>query len=511
MTTPRPCGAVARISAAEAAALGSALHAKLGGRPVLLDLGTAVAELLPAGAPHPGPEAAQELLKKLAEVRLDLRPASDVARGGGYFRSGGQRRPSVAEWRRGAGNALAFDTRRGSELNVGLRAALPSGGSPPALRLWSRSPVASLGRAASPPESAEELGGAGDKESSGLSFHRHERNWLFLLSGRKRWYFHIGAAPPVTALERVDEEDLLRRESEKRGGSAPSVSTAPITEPDGELLTHDQLPGECLLLPDGVWHSTYNLFEQQGPDEVVIAFGGMGACASKLHLAAAEGDLRVLAAAPRQELEEQAPTLARVAVEQAQLGVLERLGEILGPDIWQVSYDKGVTLMHLSAGAGDAGIAAWLLKNGAAAEARDAAGAMPAHWVQLSGSAEVLAALQEAGADLSVADARGGCQPLHYLAGKGHAEAVRWAVDTGGADVSAVDARGLRPEAWAAFGGHTELAAWLRSRRQQGQMRRLRLVATAAGVAALLSLGAAYAVAVTSSPVLRGAGDHWEE
>mmetsp|Transcript_81967 Transcript_81967/g.208309 ORF Transcript_81967/g.208309 Transcript_81967/m.208309 type:complete len:163 (+) Transcript_81967:64-552(+) len=68
-----------------------------------------------------GAWAARKLLEAMGEVRLDLRPAADIARGGGYFRGSGRERPTVADWKAGEGAPLAFDTRRGSELNTRLR------------------------------------------------------------------------------------------------------------------------------------------------------------------------------------------------------------------------------------------------------------------------------------------------------------------------------------------------------------------------------------------------------
>merc|ERR1719329_1497619 len=98
-----------------------------------------------------------------------------------------------------------FDTRRRSDLHQALRVEPP-----PFLRLWSRSPIATLGR-----QAARDIHPAsGNSESAGgLAFHRHERNWLLLLSGRKRWFFRTGDAEPATALERVSEEHLASREA----------------------------------------------------------------------------------------------------------------------------------------------------------------------------------------------------------------------------------------------------------------------------------------------------------
>ncbi|CAE7903692.1 unnamed protein product, partial [Symbiodinium microadriaticum] len=173
----------------------------------------------------------------LRDLHLELRDESRVARSGGAFRMSDE--TTVKTWWEGSGNPLVFDTRRQSPLNQALRVWEFEEVAP--LRYWSRSPIASLGRPGK------------DIAAGGLSFHRHERNWLLLLSGRKRWYFHAGE--PATALARVSEEELQQREADC-----------------GSLVQmHDQTPGECILIPDGHWHCTYNSTEH-----FTFGVGGMG-------------------------------------------------------------------------------------------------------------------------------------------------------------------------------------------------------------------------------------------
>ncbi|CAK0816676.1 unnamed protein product, partial [Prorocentrum cordatum] len=193
------------------------------------------------------------------------------------------------------------------------------------------------------------------------------------------------------------------------------------------------------IVPDGVWHCTYNVHVDAEP--FTIGVGGMGACASDLQVLAAEGDVAGLEEASLQGAPEaaEAAAIARIAVEQSHLQVLEWAHRRCGDGLLRSRFENGVSLLHLAAGAGEAGVARWLLQRGAEVDAPDASGATAAHWVQLSGSAECLAELHAWGADVEAADLRGGCRPLHYLAGKGHADAARWAVRRAGADAGAKD------------------------------------------------------------------------
>ncbi|CAK0816680.1 unnamed protein product, partial [Prorocentrum cordatum] len=228
------------------------------------------------------------------------------------------------------------------------------------------------------------------------------------------------------------------------------------------------------IVPDGVWHCTYNVHVDAEP--FTIGVGGMGACASDLQVLAAEGDVAGLEEASLQGAPEaaEAAAIARIAVEQSHLQVLEWAHRRCGDGLLRSRFENGVSLLHLAAGAGEAGVARWLLQRGAEVDAPDASGATAAHWVQLSGSAECLAELHAWGADVEAADLRGGCRPLHYLAGKGHADAARWAVRRAGADAGAKDRLGRRPEAWAAAMGHPELSRWLQRHRWAAQARPLR-------------------------------------
>lgn len=412
---------------------GARLHDALAGRPAVVELGGAAA-----------PASGAALLQRIAGATVELRPPRAVARSGGAFHAPGAERPTVAQWLRGAGAALVFDTRRGSELQRALRAELGAG--PPAeLREWSRSPIATLGR---PQE---------EGQAAGLAFHRHERNWLLLVTGRKRWYFRASAdmaASPATALTRVSEEQLRTRE--------------PMCAPAGtELLTHDQRPGEALLLPDGLWHCTYNLpAGGDGGDGVVVGYGGMGACASEAHYFAAAGDLAGLeSAAPSAE---EAGALAHAAAEQAQLSVLEWLRARFGEEALRAANEHGATPLHTAAAAGDAACVELLLAAGAGVGAADVHGTTAAHWAARSGAPAVLEALRAAGADLEAEDGHCGCRPLHLLAGEGHLEAVRWLVEAG-AEAGARDRNGQSALDWAVGAGHMDVASWLCARLPETQ------------------------------------------
>eukprot|EP00927_Polykrikos_kofoidii_P044478 TRINITY_DN38432_c0_g2_i1.p1 TRINITY_DN38432_c0_g2~~TRINITY_DN38432_c0_g2_i1.p1 ORF type:complete len:244 (-),score=37.16 TRINITY_DN38432_c0_g2_i1:29-694(-) len=198
---------VARLPAAAfTSATKGDLHACLGGFPAVVDLSDADVKF------HPLSNMTRTaLLTSLKDVRVDVRTPIDVARSGGAFRLGQHSpRPSVSEWLRGGGlSPLIFDTLRGSELHTAVQQRLGMR-VPTPLRSWSRSPIATIGRTSdcNAVESAEGPHG-------GLAFHRHERNWLYLACGIKRWFFHVGGrnGTPVTAYERVREEELRQREA----------------------------------------------------------------------------------------------------------------------------------------------------------------------------------------------------------------------------------------------------------------------------------------------------------
>lgn len=52
----------------------------------------------------------------------------------------------------------------------------------------------------------------------------------------------------------------------------------------GELQSHVQRPGECILIPDGHWHCTYNQGEQ-----LTVGVGGMGGMRSEVEVLCAFG------------------------------------------------------------------------------------------------------------------------------------------------------------------------------------------------------------------------------
>ncbi|CAE7667833.1 unnamed protein product, partial [Symbiodinium sp. CCMP2456] len=120
-------------------------------------------------------------------------------------------------------------------------------------------------------------------------------------------YFHAGE--PATALARVPEEELQKREA----GFGPLVQM------------HDQTPGECILIPDGHWHCTYNSTEH-----FTFGVGGMGRIGSVSEALAAEGDVDALRQSPAEVLQAEAPQLLSTSAEQGQLSVLKFLVHDLG-------------------------------------------------------------------------------------------------------------------------------------------------------------------------------------
>ncbi|CAJ1354347.1 unnamed protein product [Effrenium voratum] len=384
------------------------LHELLGGAPAVLDLGgSALAEALARW---------RGIVSGSGGLHLDVRPLHSVARSGGGF--GAPKRLTLAEWQSGDG-PLVFDTRRGSDLHRALKIwTLPEA---KALWSWSRSPVATLGK----PDKRE-----------GLAFHRHERNWLLLLTGAKRWYFHEA---PSTALERVSEETL--KETEVGG------------------LTHQQQPGELMLLPDGIWHCTYNC-----SGSITLGLGGMGRLRSAAEAFCAFGDCEALRKVPLDVLSAEAAQLCCTAAEQDQLPALKCLHELLGAAALQKAYSRTATPLHVAAGAGAMEVLTWLLEARAFdTDVRDEHGATPGHWAARSGKVEVLSHLWEAGADLQAREQHSGCSPLHLMAAEGHEAAALWLLDHGGKQP--LDTQGRLPEDWAAAAGHKALAERLAAER----------------------------------------------
>ncbi|CAL1151392.1 unnamed protein product, partial [Cladocopium goreaui] len=239
-----------------------------------------------------------------------------------------------------------------------------------------------------------------NEDGNGLAFHRHERNWLLLLTGTKRWYFHGGT--PVTALQRVSEESLIKAEVE--------AATA------GELQSHEQKPGECMLIPDGYWHCTYNDPAEQ---DMTFGVGGMGRFHSEVEALCAFGFLAELRQTKREELS-QVPQLLCTAAEQDQLQVLQCLSEMLGVDaLHQAVPETGATALHMAASSGAVEVLEWMIKVGGpklSPNLLDAHGASPGHWAARGGKLEILQLLLKAGADLSLRDAHSGVTPLHLMA-----------------------------------------------------------------------------------------------
>lgn len=90
---------------------------------------------------------------------------------------------------------------------------------------------------------------------------------------------------------------------------------------------------------------------------------------------------------------------------------------------------------------------------------RNCSGRTALHSAALSGHADVIKALVEAGADVSVVD-RGQCRPVHDAAAGGHVAAME-ALAVAGADFNVQDTAGLTALHRAAAGGHVAAVEWL--------------------------------------------------
>eukprot|EP00928_Gymnodinium_smaydae_P067143 TRINITY_DN50088_c0_g1_i1.p1 TRINITY_DN50088_c0_g1~~TRINITY_DN50088_c0_g1_i1.p1 ORF type:complete len:479 (-),score=28.53 TRINITY_DN50088_c0_g1_i1:345-1781(-) len=431
------------------------LHQHLAGCPAVVDLTDS--DSFRRSSRTKSTSANRQLFDALAGVHLQFRSSQAVARSGGAFRASnagcGSASQRFEEWVRseqsGRGTQpLVFDTRRNSEVNkvvwnnAGVAVPLP-------LRTWSRSPIVTLGCTV---QACDSKSSQQSVPSGGLPFHQHERSWLLLLSGMKRWYFLVGEVPS-TALKRVSEEKLLMTE-DTRSSSGDTI-----------LYTHDQCPGECILVPDGVWHCTYNMpgSTTSERDQMLVAgLGGLGACGDILEYFAAQGDIDSLQAAGSGDgLSAAACRLARVAAEQAQINVLRFLFDAYGATPLLQGDANGATPLHVAAGAGHVDAVRYLIERGANVNQRDVHGATPAHWVARSGDSAVLGVIRDNGGDLEAVDDVYSCRPLHLLASEGHIEAVRWVVNEGHADPGCRDAFGRQPCDWAAAAGHNELSVWL--------------------------------------------------
>eukprot|EP00439_Symbiodinium_sp_Y106_P051437 s1389_g6.t2 len=263
-----------------------------------------------------------------------------------------------------------------------------------------------------------------ESAAGGLSFHRHERNWLLLLSGRKRWYFHAGE--PATALARIPEEELQQREAE----------FGPLVQ------MHDQTPGECILIPDGHWHCTYNSTEH-----FTFGVGGMGRIGSVSEALAAEGDVGALRQVSAAVLQAEAPQLLSTSAEQGQLSVLKFLVQDLGVPVAEAAPGSGATPLHVAAGAGALEVVGWLLEVcGVSPDVRDIHGTTPCHWCARSGSVPVLELLEQAGAEMDAQDSHSKCTAMHLMAAEGHGPAALYLARCTAA-AAVADAQGRFPEA----------------------------------------------------------------
>ena len=79
----------------------------------------------------------------------------------------------------------------------------------------------------------------------------------------------------------------------------------------GELQSHLQQPGQCMLIPDGHWHCTYN----QG-EALTLGVGGIGRLRSEPEAFCAFGDVAKLREVPLHLLEKESAQLFCTAAEQ---------------------------------------------------------------------------------------------------------------------------------------------------------------------------------------------------
>ncbi|KAI1349927.1 ankyrin repeat-containing domain protein [Xylaria sp. FL0043] len=97
-----------------------------------------------------------------------------------------------------------------------------------------------------------------------------------------------------------------------------------------------------------------------------------------------------------------------------------------------VGYLMGRTALHIACKKGHTGIAAFLLANGADANAFDDVGRTPLHWAAESGHLEILASLLDHGANTELMDGLG-FRAIHIAVESGQEEFVKGLV-MGGAD-----------------------------------------------------------------------------
>jgi len=111
--------------------------------------------------------------------------------------------------------------------------------------------------------------------SDGLTFHRHDENWLECLVGEKMWMFMPPKVKPSAAMVKVDEV---------------------ITNHGKTMIWCTQKAGDVVYIPPNWWHSTMNLSPS-------VAVGGMGA-SKGLHYEVAENDSSVVSAASDGEIKD---------------------------------------------------------------------------------------------------------------------------------------------------------------------------------------------------------------
>jgi ankyrin repeat protein len=185
-----------------------------------------------------------------------------------------------------------------------------------------------------------------------------------------------------------------------------------------------------------------------------------------LMLAAAAGELESLDLLLRKGANEEAQDLTAgarallLAAQSGNLTVVERLVE--GGAALRIFDQFGRGLVSYAAAGGNPAIVTYFLERGSSLERVDDEGFTPLH---LAASAQVASVLLEAGLAME-RKTRRGLTALHYQAFQGRRDVVECLLETG-AILEADEASRRRPSAWASWGGHPSLAAFLEEHERQ--------------------------------------------